>query len=127
MNVNESEIIQTFDNVQRRDSMAKKNLLLLVANTGIGGQEKVAIQTVDILKEDYNTVLAIFNQQERNYEFAGPLINLQLPPAQGTLHKAVKVFRRVRALQKIKREYRIDITMSFGTSANIVKCAGQDV
>ncbi|MBP2639411.1 MAG: glycosyl transferase group 1 [Firmicutes bacterium] len=100
--------------------MAKKNLLILVANTGIGGQERVAINTAGILKEDYNTMLAIFNRQEHNYDFDGTLINLELPPVQGEFEKIMNVFRRVRALKKLKREYKIDVTMSFGTSANLV-------
>ncbi|MBP1762973.1 MAG: glycosyl transferase group 1 [Firmicutes bacterium] len=100
--------------------MERKNLLVLVANIGIGGQERIAINTADILQKDYNTILVIFNKQECNYEFGGTLLNLELPPVTGTFNKMVNLLRRARALQRLKREHNIDITLSLGTSANFV-------
>ncbi|MDR3541187.1 MAG: glycosyltransferase [Desulfosporosinus sp.] len=98
--------------------MKKKNLLLLVANLGIGGQQRVAIRTAAILQEDYNITLAIFNKQEDNYDFKGNLVNFQLPPKQG-VSKLINLIRRIRALKKLKRECKIEIAISFGTTANI--------
>lgn len=99
--------------------MEKKKLLVLVPNIGIGGQERVAVNTVNILKEDYNTVLAVFYKEEYSYEFYGTLFNLELPPVHGIFNMLLNLVSRARALKKLKREYEIDVTMSFGTSANL--------
>ena len=103
--------------------MEKNNLLVLVENIGVGGQERVAVNTANILNEDYNIVLAIFYKEEYNYKFDGVLLNLEIPPVQGTVNKIntfINLYQRVCAVKKLKREYKIDVTISFGNVANIV-------
>lgn len=98
--------------------MGKKNLLVVVANLGIGGQERVAINTANMLRDDYNIFLAIFNKQQYNYDFHGTLLNLELPPRHGAMNKIMNVLLRARALKKLKQEYNIDVALSLGPSAN---------
>lgn len=97
----------------------KKNLLIVISNIGIGGQERVAINTASILKDKYNSTLSVFYMEENSYKPSIPLVDLDIPPSQGIINKIVNVFRRTRALKKLKRNLNIDVALSFGSTANI--------
>ncbi len=97
-----------------------KNILLLLANLGLGGQERIGINTAQILKDDYNVSIAIFDDKDTVYHAECEIINLNIPAKKGKILKAINVIRRVLALNRLIREKRIDIVYSFGTTANYV-------
>lgn len=97
----------------------KKNLLIIVPNLGIGGQERVAVNTAAILQDQYNVTMVVFNLEANNYQTCCRLINLDVPPANGGINKIGNLVQRVRMLKKLKRELDIDISLSFGNTANM--------
>ncbi len=103
----------------RTNPADKRNLLLLVPNLGLGGQERVAVNTSYVLGDTYNITMAVFTLQGSVYHAACPIIDLNIPSSRSRLKKIYNVLRRVRALKQLKRELNIDATISFGTTANI--------
>lgn len=97
-----------------------KKVLVIVPNLRLGGQEKIAVRTADLLKEDYEVTLVIFDDAEAAYSFEGNLITLNIPAKPGKLFKIWNVIRRSLQLRRIKRREKIDFSYSFGESANIV-------
>ena len=97
----------------------RKNLLLIVPTLRLGGQERVAVNTAEILNETYNVTMVIFDSREAIYLPNCELIELQLPAKSGAFNKAKNVFHRVVALKKLKKEREIDVSLSFGKTANL--------
>lgn len=98
----------------------KKNVLLITPMLHQGGFERICVQTARLLEQDYNITIAIFSDRDAFYDVTGlDVVNLDIPSVQGRAGKAVNVLRRVRALKKLKRERHIDISYSFGQTANL--------
>jgi len=99
-----------------------KNLLILVPTLQLGGQERIAAKTADLMSETYNVMLAVFDNSDAVYSVSCRVINLDIPSCPGILNKTINVLKRVKAIKALQKEYQIDIIYSFGTSANIVNC-----
>jgi len=97
----------------------KKNILLLVPHFSLGGQEQVALRTADILKNDYNVYIAVLTMKDCVYDIPYDVIDLDVPARNGIIFKVINVFRRVRKTRRLKKELKIDVSISFGTTANI--------
>jgi len=100
--------------------MKDNNLLLLVPSLSSGGQERVVVRTASILKNDKNVTVAVFNGQHTVYDTDTTVVDLQIPPAKNKFQQVLNVFKRVRAVKKLKKELDIGCTISFGDSANMV-------
>ncbi len=99
----------------------KKNLMLMVPMLHQGGFERVCIKTARLMQEFYNVHILIFSSKDINYDVTGlDVIDIDVPSQKGLLNKVLNVLKRVRKTKKIKRELGIDISYSFGSSANYV-------
>ena len=100
----------------------KKNLLLMVPMLHQGGFERVCIQTARLLEPYYHVSILIFNSKDINYDVTGlDVIDIDLPGVKtGKLGKALNVMKRVVKVRKIKMQKHIDLSYSFGSSANYV-------
>lgn len=106
--------------------MDKKNLLLIVPTLRLGGQERVAINTAEILSAVYNITFVVFDGRNAVYTPPCAVIDLAIPAAPGKLTKIINALRRACALRKLKKEKRIDFTLSFGDTANLVNVLSGD-
>jgi glycosyltransferase involved in cell wall biosynthesis len=107
--------------ISDRVNVMKKNLLLIVPMLHQGGFERVCVQTARLMEPYYNVTVLIFSSRDINYDVTGlDLIDINIPSAQGKWQKAVNVLRRVRKVHEIKKKRKIDISYSFGASANYV-------
>lgn len=97
-----------------------KNILIVVPGLSLGGQERVAIKTAEILSRDYNVYFCVFNLSGAVYKTHFDVINLNVPSKTGLTGKVINVIKRKRALKRIVRKLSIDVTLSFGTTANLV-------
>lgn len=99
----------------------KKNVMFLVANLKLGGQQKICIKSAELLTERYNVYLAVIDASDAFYESSLPIIDLQLgPQGTGLVQKVVIELKRIKEIRKLKKKYHIDVTYSFGDTANIV-------
>lgn len=98
----------------------KKNVLLIVPLLHQGGLERICAMTAKLLSPYCNVTMVIFSKKDMIYDVSGiELIDLDLYAAPTKVGKVINLIKRIRAIKKIKRDYHIDITYSFGPSATL--------
>lgn len=115
---------------KERKENGRKRIMLVTPMLHQGGFERICVLTAKLLKDRYDVYLAVFSTQDIFYDVEGlQLIDLRLGAARGSLGKLANICRRVRRLRQLKKELCIDISYSFGTTANIanVLSKGRDV
>lgn len=99
----------------------KKNLMLMVPMLHQGGFERVCVTTAKLMQEYYNVYVLIFSSKDINYDVTGlNIVDINVPAKKGILNKVINVLKRVSKTKKLKKELGIDISYSFGSSANYV-------
>ncbi len=99
----------------------KKNLLLMVPMLHQGGFERVCIKTARLMQDFYNVHILIFSSKDINFDITGlDVIDIDVPAQKGIVNKVINVLKRVKKTKKIKKDLGIDISYSFGSSANYV-------
>ena len=84
----------------------KKNLLLMVPMLHQGGFERVCVQTARLLAEDFSVTVLIFTDKDIHYDVSGiEIVNIDVPSVKSRAGK---------------KERKIDLSYSFGSSANYV-------
>ncbi len=103
------------------DMKKKARIMLIVPMLDQGGLERVCALTAQLLKTAYEVHLVVFNTEGMIYDVSGVhLIDLQLGAVPGKLGKIWNVLKRVRRVRQLKKELDIQISYSFGQTANIV-------
>lgn len=103
------------------DVSKKARIMLIVPMLDQGGLERVCALTAQLLKTAYDVHLVVFNTAGMIYDVSGVhLIDLQLGAVPGKAGKLLNVFKRVKRVRRLKKELDIQISYSFGQTANIV-------
>jgi glycosyltransferase involved in cell wall biosynthesis len=99
----------------------KKTLLIVVPSIGIGGQEKVAVDTVNYLKDSFRIKLITFHPDANGKEYDKPcdVISLNAPASSGRIQRFLMQIKRSILLARIRRRERAAYVYSFGGTANI--------
>lgn len=97
-----------------------KRILVIVPSLKLGGQEKVAAETAQILSDRYETKLVVFHNNDAVFHPDCEIISLNLPASGNIFGKVFNVIRRTGKLRKLKKEFHINVAYSFGDSANLV-------
>lgn len=99
----------------------KKNVMLMVPLLDQGGLERICALTANLLKDKCNLILVVFSTRNMLYDVSAvEMYDLGLGSRPGLPGKVMNVFRRIAAVRKIKRKREIQITYSFGPTANLV-------
>ena len=97
-----------------------KKILLIVPALHQGGFEKVSVATARLLQPYFDVRIAIFDSHDIAYDIKGiPVADLRLPSRPGKVGKVLNVVMRGLKLRVLKRKEHIDISYSFGPTANI--------
>lgn len=97
-----------------------KRVLLITPMLHQGGFERICVMTARLLQKDYEVFIAVFSMEDIAYDISGlNMTNLNLPSRQGKVGKILNVLRRCRELSKLQKKLKIDVSYSFGTTANI--------
>ena len=99
--------------------MEKKNILLLVPSLGIGGQERIAVNTASCLTTSYNVYILTFQRLGKEYDTTCQRFNLNLPATSNSVFRIFQQFRRALKIRAFCKEYHIDCLISFGKTANL--------
>lgn len=100
---------------------ASKKIMLVVPMLHQGGFERVCALTGQLLKAENEVFLVVFNGEDRMYDINGVnYIDLQLGAKEGKLNKAFQLIRRIKALRRLQNKQQVDISYSFGQTANMV-------
>ena len=104
----------------REQNKSKKKLMLMVPMLHQGGFERVCVETARLMQDLYDVTLLIFTDKDAHYDVSGlKVVNLDLPAKEGKASKALNFIRRMKKIKKVKRELGIEVTYSFGSTANI--------
>lgn len=106
-------------------SMQTKNqrikILLITPMLHQGGFERICAMTAKLLADIYEVHIAVFTKKDMFYDVSGiDLIDLKLPARNGKISKVFNIVKRTARLRALKKSLGIDISYSFGTTANIV-------
>ena len=108
----------------KRINVFMKTLMIIVPSLEGGGQEKVSTITGKVLGDMYKIVFVIFTDKNAKYETTNvwKFINLGIPAYNDIIRKIVSVFLKTLKIRKLKKQYRVSATISFGRPANVVNC-----
>lgn len=86
-----------------------------------GGFERICVSTAKLLKKNgFDVVIAVFSSEDIAFDVSDlTVLDLDLKARNGRLRKIVNSFRRGLRLSFIRKKRRIDISYSFGMTANI--------
>ena len=99
----------------------KKNLLLMVPMLHQGGFERVCVQTARLLAEDFSVTVLIFTDKDIHYDVSGiEIVNIDVPSVKSRAGKILNLIKRICRVRRVKKERKIDLSYSFGSSANYV-------
>ena len=99
----------------------KKKVMLILPMLHQGGFERVCVATARLLEPYADVYIVIFDSKDIAYDIKGlNVTDLHLGVKEGKIGKILNVVKRSYAVKKLKKEWRIDIAYSFGSSANIV-------
>lgn len=115
---------------ENRKGDKKKRIMLISPMLHQGGFERICVLTARLLGNIYDVYLVVFTTEDIFYDVEGlDLIDLHLGAVEGRVGKIANIYRRVRRLKRLKTELGIDISYSFGTTANIanVLSKGEDI
>ena len=98
-----------------------KKLMLITPMLHQGGFERVCVTTARLMQKYYDVTVLIFSDKDIHYDVTGlNIVNIDLPAKKEKYAKAINLVKRVMKVKKIKKELGIDISYSFGSSANYV-------
>lgn len=86
-----------------------------------GGAERAMTRLSKILAEEHAVFVILCEDTYMEYDYAGTLINLNIKDSSGNkIKKIINITKRIFSLKKIKKEYKLDVVISFLDSPNIV-------
>ncbi len=100
--------------------MFMKNVSIIVPSLKGGGAERVVSLLSQELSKRYNLYLIIFDSNDMAYPYGGKLVNINIKSHTSVLMKIINVIRRAYRVKRIKKQYKIQSSISFLSSANII-------
>ena len=101
--------------------MNGKRILILIEHLNGGGAERVAAElSLSLEKRGHDVSLVCFEDRGTSYRHCKNCCSLDLPGSSSYLRKAVNLIRRIYRIRRMKRDRRIEATVSFIENANLV-------
>lgn len=98
----------------------RRKLLLIVPTLHQGGQERVVVRSANLLADDFDITIAIFDGSDIGYDVTGlDIVNLNVPAGSGLIRKLINTVRRAVKLRSLKSKLNPYLSYSFGRAANI--------
>lgn len=99
----------------------RKKIMLIVPMLHQGGFERVCVATARLLDPFYEVYIVVFDSADIAYDIKGlDVIDLHMGVKNGVVSKSLNVLRRSLAVRGLKKKLKIDLSYSFGPSANMV-------
>ena len=100
----------------------KKNLCLLIYELDSGGAERVLAQWSELLQDEYNVFLTLYNKYNIiAYNYGVVLVFLDAKSNNRSfLSKVIVVLKRMKLLRRFVKEKSIDMVISFCNECNLV-------
>ncbi len=98
----------------------RQTILVISPSLGIGGRERIAINTVKCFENlGYHAILVIFQNRDVEYPFDGEWINLHVPTRKSIAGKIIAQIRRSCKLLHLRKKYYAQYVYSLGDASNI--------
>ncbi len=99
---------------------SKRTVLVICPSLGIGGRERIAINTVRSFEHlGYHCILVFFQHRETEYAFQGEWIDLNIPAQKKNIGRMIAQVRRAVRLLRLRKQYEAQFVFSLGKAANI--------
>jgi hypothetical protein len=98
----------------------KKNIILLIYSLNGGGAENTVSKLSFLLSDYYNLKVVVFQKSKNSIKCGCKIYNLSVPSKNGIANKFLVFFKRIIKLKKFKKKNKIDITISFLPTVNII-------
>lgn len=112
------------------ESNTKKNVVLLIPQLRHGGAERVVSRLSFLLSSHFNVNIVVFDDTVITYDVGCDISSLNVPSStkNNIISKVINIIKRIKRYRKFKKKYKIDVTYSFGDTANIINIlsGGQD-
>ncbi len=103
-----------------KEKKGKKKVMLISPMLHQGGFERICIMTARLLQKDYDVTIAVFSMEDIAFDISGlSVIDLNLKAKSGKFNKICNVLKRSYKLSRLQKKLDIDISYSFGMTANI--------
>lgn len=101
--------------------MKSKKILLIIPEMSIGGAQHSLSKLSVELARHHHVWLLIFNKNDAvAYHHGGELISLDVEPPSGLFNKFKSFLKRIARLKRLKKELRIDVSISFLEGADYI-------
>lgn len=97
-----------------------KNIAIITTTLNKGGAERVAANLSLEFEKFYNVYLIVLDGTNIKYPYGGTLIDLKLPPSKSIIGKIKTLLKRIHALKKLKKIYKIEYSISHLPSCNYI-------
>lgn len=99
----------------------RRRIMLIVPMLHQGGFERICAMTAKLLNQEHEVHLVVFSTEDMIYDVSGvDLIDLNLGVVSGKIGKLLNVWKRVLKVRSLKKKLKIQVSYSFGTTANLV-------
>jgi len=101
----------------------RKKILMLITNLGFGGAERSFAKLSMLLSQYHEVYVAVFNRDsytKESYTHGGTFIDLDVTTGNSVIVKAKAFLNRIRKIKAIKKQFGIEITISFLEGADYV-------
>ncbi len=96
-----------------------QNIGIIVQSLRGGGAERAVANLSRDLSEHYNVYLILFEVDNIAYPYKGTIIDVGIAASTNKLGQIYNLYRRYRIIKRLKRQYHIDLTISFMPKANL--------
>ncbi len=99
----------------------RKNIAFIIPSLKGGGSERVVSNLSLYLSEKkINKYIILFDAEKIDYLYKGYLIDLNIKSTKNLLGKIYNIIKRIYKVRRIKKKYKVQVTISFLEAANIV-------
>lgn len=93
----------------------KKNILFLIESLRDGGSERSISNVATEIAKKHNIILVVANNKEKDYDFNGTIIEIKEFLSKNPIKRIIGI----KKLKRIKKENKIDISISYLTAYNL--------
>jgi glycosyltransferase involved in cell wall biosynthesis len=98
----------------------KKNIAILIPKLTGGGAERVAANLSLVLSKKFSCHLIVYDKNKITYDYSGKLLCINDEKKNYFFGKLFNLIKRIKAVKKIKNDYRIETTVSLMENPNFV-------
>jgi glycosyltransferase involved in cell wall biosynthesis len=98
----------------------KPRLAFMISTLNNGGAERTVSNLTLAMSSDFEVYLILYDASNISYDYAGELIEIEIPASSSYVVKLINFIRKIRKVKKIKKKYQFLTVISFLQGPNII-------